>query len=503
MAAFLNGACQAAVFSDEFLGTWHPIAFTAVEAVLGPTHVQSMTFAKDTATGDYWMSYIGGQVFRVRQDSMQYCFHKFATSPFSVDTADDNLIRFCYKKGDRMHTHKAFENGTLATGCDAAEIKLELQQNGTLEFTFSMSPPVRHAWGMYKRVGPPPSIKSYTSQAGACDPLNPGAPTLSDELNVSSCPVINHNRQTLESAKPTADMSTAVSDMVGTDVDVEWPNPFGPKVECRKYDRMANLLDKVDIQLQYTVPKFRCWPCKVSYSVSAKIAEDEYIALGFKGMAYRALKWKGVQRPNYFGMSTDKVDDDRTTGAIVLGYAGSVGNCVREMKAESYSGAPSDVKGNPQLTNDSVERKNGRTIVRFTIEQHVGKNIMDINSFFNAEQFSARTMWAIGGLEGSGCEADVQFHRARGVSPLSWFGVNGKQKCLADAEELGVSLEDEVSVPSEQDDDVEDSCIPDNTCVCAGCGLCCSGGEPTVQCTDWGTGGVRCGNVTEDVAVLV
>merc|ERR1712070_265470 len=90
-----------------------------------------------------------------------------------------------------------------------------------------------------------------------------------------------------------------------------------------------------------------------------------------------------------------------------------------------------------------VERVNGRTVIRFTIEQRVGRNDTEISQFFNSDMISARTMWAIGGLDGSGCEAEVQFHRARGMSPLTWFGMNGKHRCLGDADELGVPLEDE------------------------------------------------------------
>jgi len=148
-------------------------------------------------------------------------------------------------------------------------------------------------------------------------------------------------------------------------------------------------------------------------------------------------------------MSTDEVDRERTTGAIVLGYAGgSAGSCVREMKAENYVGQPSDVPGNPHLIDALVQRLNGRTIISFTIEQHVGRTKSEISTFFNMEQMSARTMWAIGGLKGVDCEAEVQFHRARGLSPLAWFDENPKHKCTkADEAEFGVRVEgDEVSV---------------------------------------------------------
>merc|ERR1719329_1591149 len=142
-----------------------------------------------------------------------------------------------------------------------------------------------------------------------------------------------------------------------------------------------------------------------------------------------------MSRPSYFGMSTDEVDGERTSRAIVLGYAGSSGSCVREMQAEKYVGTPSDVQGNPHLFDESVQRVNGRTVIRFTIEQRAGRNDTEINEFFNSEMISARTMWAIGGLNGAGCEAEVQFHRARGMSPLAWFDQN--PACQPDHVEFG------------------------------------------------------------------
>merc|ERR1711964_266211 len=119
------------------------------------------------------------------------------------------------------------------------------------------------------------------------------------------------------------------------------------------------------------------------------------------------------------------------------------------MKSENYAGMPSDVPGNPNLIDASVQRLNGRTVISFTIEQHVGKNELEIHNFFNTEQISARTMWAIGGIKGADCGAEPQYHRARGLSPLSWFNSNLKHKCTKKEEEdeFGVYVEgDEVSV---------------------------------------------------------
>jgi rubredoxin len=234
----------------------------------------------------------------------------------------------------------------------------------------------------------------------------------------------------------------------------------------------------VDVRLEYTVPSAPCWPCNVSYSVSAAIEEDQYVAVGFKGMAYRDPGSLEHERPGYFGMATDEIDDARTGRAIVLGYARPEGSCVREMKAENYVGTPVDVDGNPSLHDASVERVNGRTVVSFVVEQHVGQKAGDVTAFFSGEQVSARVMWAIGGVEsappaksfvcavcshvydaeadGGGvafedlpetwtcpvcgkpksaykpaagptgeCREALKYHNAaRGVSPLAWFNQN-------------------------------------------------------------------------------
>lgn len=430
MAALLNGPCQAVTIPDAFLGTWKPVGnHSSVAAILGPVEVPTFTMAHNKRNGDYWMSVITGQVFRVRtteegEDVMQYCFAQVATSPFVVDTIEDNLIRFCYKTGDRMESHRILDDGSLATGCNAAKIEVELHDNGQLELSFYMSPPIRHAWAVYDRTGDSPSIASYIAAnlGGACDPLNPGPPT-AEMLNASPCPMINHKRQQLKQASP-----AALPEREGT--------------VCRRYNhgglRPSDTdPNAMDVRLQYTVPEGSCWPCNVTYAVSAAIAEDEYIGFGFKGIGYRrellpgpdgAITWN-VTRPSYFGMTKDDFDLDRTQAGIVLGYAGSAGSCLREMKAENYAGAPTDVKGNPNLFDASVERANGRTVMHFTVEQKVGQNDTEIAHFFNAEQLSQRTMWAIGSVEGADCDATIKFHRARGVSPLAWFAMNPKIQC--------------------------------------------------------------------------
>jgi len=264
------------------------------------------------------------------------------------------------------------------------------------------------------------------------------------------CPALHHKQQqALE--PPTADEEEGEWDLTEGDEYVQTQAEASLGLTCRNLDGgalglLAKAADKAHVKLQYQKPKGSCWPCKVSYSVSAKIPEDEYLAFGFKGMAYRAVR--KPQRPCYFGMCIDDVDKERTGNAnIILGYAGgSAGDCVRQMEAP-YAGEPTDVEGNPDVFDYSVERKNGRTVIRFKLEQHVGKNPIAIKNFFGMEEFSARTMWAVGSMEGNGCDASPQFHRARGVAPFGWFGQNPTTSCLLNAEEFGHSLDsEEVSV---------------------------------------------------------
>jgi hypothetical protein len=384
--------------------------------------------AHNRQTGDFFLSGIDysagpfgfGQVFRVRGDLMEYCFARVANSPFDVNYTDASKVVFCYAKGKKMQSHRG-------TGCDGAQITLELKSTGTLEMTFMMSPPVKHAWNEFVRVGPPPALSFYkvANIHGSCDPENPGPPTrrLSDAPapDISSmCPAVAKRSKQSELGAPQ-----------GSLVDAD-----GNGWACRSLDGSPFANSKVDIRLQHKQSMVSCWPCKVSYSISAKIPEDQYIAIGFKGLGYRAFNTKTTERPNYFGMTTDEIDEQHTTSVIVLGYVSAAGGCVREMKAENYVGTPTDVKGNPHLSDASVERKNGRTVIRFTVEQHAGKNALAINTFFNQEQISMRVMWAIGSFsEGGGCKADIQMHTKRGVSPLGWFDQN--PICVFDPVEFG------------------------------------------------------------------
>jgi hypothetical protein len=379
--ALLCIAHVSAEMPHSMLGTWNAVNHGATHAVIGPSRLLNrFTMAHNPRNGDSFLSGIDysagpfgfGQVFRVRGDLMEYCFARVANSPFDVNYTDATKVVFCYKKGKKMQTHRG-------TGCDGAQITLELKSTGTLEFTFMMSPPVKHAWNEFVRVGGPPPLSFYkvANIHGSCDPENPGPPTAVESPSDASAPQLssmcaaatNRNKQPVLGAPQEHTASAVGAGGLG------WA--------CRQLDGNPLAASKVDIRFQHKQSMLSCWPCTVSYSISAAIPDDQYLSIGFKGMGYRAYNTHETPRPNYFGMSTDAIDEQRTTSVIVLGYVSNSGlGCVREMKAEHYVGTPTDVKGNPHLSDASVERKNGRTIIRFTVEQHAGHDALAINTFF-------------------------------------------------------------------------------------------------------------------------
>lgn len=179
-----------------------------------------------------------------------------------------------------------------------------------------------------------------------------------------------------------------------------------------------------DVKIQFTMPSPPCDPCDVSYAVSAKIQEDEYIGVGFKGRSWeRDFPYAPERplRPCYFGMCIDPFDSN-TSDRIALGYTAG-GGCFREMIAKNIVGAPSDVKSKV-LKGTSVDRASGRTILRFTVSQHFQfDNSSNVDGPF-------RIMWAIGKVTPStgqdACAAGIGYHdNHRGVAPLQWLKTIG------------------------------------------------------------------------------
>jgi len=210
---------------------------------------------------------------------------------------------------------------------------------------------------------------------------------------------------------------------------------------CRQLNGLNLKIDKLtgwggkamgvsDVRFQYVPPSGSCDPCDVSYSVSARIADDEYIGVGFKGQS-----WEGkdpfppeIERPCYFGMCVDSYDNF-TSDRIAVGYTAN-GGCVREMTMNKVIGAPSDVSYRI-LRNTAVERVGDRTVLRFTLSQHWPTARFD--GIF-------RVMWAIGKVSNgsSACSAKIGYHdNHRGVAPVKWLVELGSLGCKYDGYEMG------------------------------------------------------------------
>merc|ERR1719375_1264670 len=115
-----------------------------------------------------------------------------------------------------------------------------------------------------------------------------------------------------------------------------------------------------DVKIRYETPSRPCAPCDVTYTISAKTEEDEYIAIGFKGRSWeRDFPYapEHPSRPCYFGMCVDSFDNF-TSDRIALSYTAN-GGCVREMISKNIVGSPTDVD-QKILKDTSVQRSNGR-----------------------------------------------------------------------------------------------------------------------------------------------
>jgi len=443
-------------FPEGIFGRWLPVE--PPKSILGPLAYEFLTFHdagfsafRHNETNDVWFTVLWGQVFHTRGNQMQYCFGELGVlmeqSPFEVDSVDDTHITYCWRSTmRRMPTH-----ATGCSGCQCAKITLELTGKDSLEFTFWQSPPVVHAHLVMKRHGPPPTILAILStmdlpydQCDFRDKWGPNLPNISTEEStaVTTPKFRGCARGLLEKVKTHEELSTFYEQYMG---GLEAPKPHVQvgEANCHQlngFNRVMNdvrpilhKLDIPDVRLQFQDPQRPCDPCNVSYSVSAEIDEDEYIALGFKGQS-----WEGKfptpperpYRPCYFGMCMNDYDNF-TSDRIAVGYASSsVGSCVREMIARNQIGTPEDA-GFKILKETSVERKRNRTIVRFTISQN-WPSAKPIDGWF-------RIMWAIGKVIGDnqGCDAMLTYHEIkRGMSPLNWLGVLGSTPCEYDPYEL-------------------------------------------------------------------
>jgi len=453
-----SGSGSMTKFPEGMFGAWYPKEKVTPKSILGPLsfeflawHEGGFSALRDHETGDVWFTLLMGQVFRVRGNQMQYCFGEvllMEQSPFSVDSTNENNVTFCWRTGLRgMPTHR-----TGCSGCDCAKILINLVDENTLTFQFWMSPPVLHADIVLTRKGPePPFMKAIWplmpfpyQQCAFRDhygPNLPGEPNLRNKTN-NVKPITGGGcaRSALSDRIKNNPDIAALLDNASRNVGT---NSAGHCHQLNGLNYMLNsvakrlqpshAMDVSDVKIQYKTPSFPCDPCDVSYSVSAKIEEDEYIGVSFKGQS-----WEGKypyppereERPCYFGMCVDSYDNF-TSDRIALGYT-SGGGCVREMVSKDVIGAPVDVD-HKILSKTSVARVGDRTILRFTVSQHWPK----FNTFDGI-----RVMWAIGKVSDSnGCVADIGYHGVhRGVSPIDWLFVLGSTPCRYNPLEMDDSI---------------------------------------------------------------
>merc|ERR1712087_87494 len=456
-AAEITGATNVAVgketpFPEGMFGVWMPKKGVPVQSILGPLssalitwHSGAFSAVRDKHTNDVWFTMLVGQVFHVSGNEVQYCFGEevvFEQSPFSVHSVSDTNVTFCWRTGGRgMPTH-----AKGCTGCDCASIQITLTDANTLHFQFWQSRPVSHTDMTLVRYKPEPSfawaikttMPSPYTQCRMVDHRAPKSLLGEGDSQTQSIPAPIFAGCPL-SASLLAKRDPAIARLVEDALALDDPQSAQ---KCRQLNGLNHLLDKLvvfphvnvpDVRVQYEIPKTSCDPCDVSYSMSAKINEDEYISVGFKGQSWEGSKnMKGFflpysyppeeARPCYFGMCVDSFDNF-TSDRIALGYASSSGSCVREMVSKDIVGTPSDVDYKI-LKKTSVERSHGRTILRFTVSQNPFKHRTFDGPF--------RIMWAIGKVSGGNdCAADIGFHGAqRGVAPISWLGAINSLPCL-------------------------------------------------------------------------
>lgn len=438
--AALLAEASAHFLPDAMQGSWVPT--TIPQSILGPlsTGVGILqTFeATNHKNGESHMSLLVGQIFRVgTQGFMQYCFTTPGSlmpplpgygmvseqAPFIVDSHSEEHVDFCWRNSTtlpRLPTHK--EN---CFGCECAKITIKLTGKDTLQLTLWQSPPIVHVHVELKRKGPAPPKAFYDAIVGLgrCEfqnktgalPRTAGADlqreasNQKDVLHASLHAKADMSKQSLCPLMPNLIKDQKLAE---TKHEAETNNASGlPIPYCAQLNGANHLLDPKrvpDVRIQYRKPMAPCYPCYVKYSVSAALADDEYIALGFGGLNYFmgllpkviAGGWTmGTERHQYFGMATDArtvdglMDGEATSDAIAVGYVSGGKSCFREMRALSYTGAPVDVaEGSKVLENTAVERFNGRVVLRFKLKQYWGKTPPKIEIMASM----IKHMWAIG-----------------------------------------------------------------------------------------------------------
>jgi hypothetical protein len=446
-------------FAESIFGVYELKPGVPTKAILGPIAYDFLAYGegglnagfsalRDPDTDDVWFTLLDGQMWHVTGNETQYCFGSSAPpemlseqSPFSVDAVTETSVNICWRRGlYGMPTQAAG-----CSGCDCARILLNLTEPDTLHFQFWMSPPMLHADLTFVRTGLPPTFQqaiesTMTTPYQQCqivDHYGPNVPGEPDLRTTTSPPALK-----LPGSGCTQSLAMRMMKMKNDDLLVlpaVKETDEGPEGQCYQLNgvnlqldnqarqtRPQNVMNVSDVKVRFTTPAPPCDPCDVVYSVSAKIEDDEYIAVGFKGRSWeRDFPYPPeTPRPCYFGMCIDP-SDNFSSDRIALGYTAN-GGCVREMVSKNLVGTPVDVD-DKILKDILVERHGDRTILRFTISQHW--QYPDANST-GSKDGPWRIMWAIGKVTGgNACAATFGFHfNHRGMAPLKWL-TSGSTPC--------------------------------------------------------------------------
>ena len=296
-------------FPEKMFGVWTPKLGVTPKAVLGPMsyaflemHIGGFSALRDRMTGDVWLTLLVGQVFHIGGNNMQECFGEagvnFEQIPFSVHSVSEDDIMFCWRTGLRGLPTQPLG----CSGCDCAKVHIALTDPNTINFKFWFSPPSIHANATLTRSGPEPSFTKAIlttmlfpyEQCAFVNHTGPRfipAPDLGNNTNLGlpgGCA-----RGALLKAKTDPDIARlleATSASIKADEDLLGSAARGTCQQLNGINHMYNSLakrfhpsrvyDVPDVKLQFKKPRLPCDPCEVSYSVSAQIAEDEYIAVG-------------------------------------------------------------------------------------------------------------------------------------------------------------------------------------------------------------------------------
>jgi len=430
-------------FPEKLFGVYELKLGEPTQSILGPISFNFMAYGegslnagfsalRDPETDDVWFTLLNGQMWHVTGNQTQYCFGDvnsrklFEQSPFEVDTVTETSVNFCWRSGlYGMPTHTKD-----CSGCGCARILLNLTDANTLHFQFWMSPPVLHASLVFNRTGPEPTFQQAIEstmdtpykQCQIVDHYGPNIPGEPD-LRKTTTPPPDARRSKLVGGCGQV-LARKSLQMRGDDV-VAQPNADnveeegtgeqcfqlnGVNLQLDSQARMSNpqkVMNVSDVQVLFTTPPPPCSPCDVTYTISAKVKADEYIAVGFKGRSWERdfPLPPETSRPCYFGMCVDAFDNF-TSDRIALAYTAN-GGCVREMVSKYLVGTPTDADYKI-LKNTSVERAADRTILRFTVSQHW---LYPNASSLGSKDGPFRIMWAIGQVTGgSSCSATIGYH---------------------------------------------------------------------------------------------